>query len=62
MVLISGEMEVDYEGQAPVVMEPGTYAYGPAGLPHTTRCQSDEACVLFIAFEEPVDAMPVNPR
>jgi len=45
-----------------VVLEPGTYAYGPAGLPHTARCQADEACVLFIASEEPVDAMPVNAR
>ena len=62
MVLVSGAMEVDYEGQAPVVLEPGTYAYGPAGLPHTTTCRSDDACVLFIAFEEPVDAVPVTAR
>ena len=61
MVLISGELHVDYDGQEPVVMKPGTYAYGPPQLPHVTHCESDEDCVLFIAFEEPVDAMPGAP-
>ncbi len=60
MVLVSGELEVDYDGQEPVTMQPGTYAYGPARLPHTASCVSDEACVLFIAFEEPVDAVPAE--
>lgn len=58
MVLVAGEMVVDYEGQDPVRLTPGTYAYGPAGLPHVTHCESDEECLLFIAFEEPVDAHP----
>ncbi|MFU8817297.1 MAG: cupin domain-containing protein [Pseudomonadales bacterium] len=61
MVLVSGELEVDYDGQEPVTMQPGTYAYGPAKLPHTTVCASAEPCVLFIAFEEPVDAEPGAP-
>ena len=56
MVLVSGEMRVDYEGQDPAVLEEGMYAYGPARLPHEATCLSDEDCVLFIAFEEPVDA------
>jgi len=60
MVLISGEFHVDYEGQDPVVMTAGTYAYGPARLPHTAACVSAEPCVLFIAFEEPVDAIPLE--
>ncbi len=60
MILISGEFHVDYEGQDPVVMTAGTYAYGPAELPHTASCVSDESCILFIAFEEPVDAIPVD--
>ncbi len=58
MVLVAGEMVVDYEGQDPVRLTPGAYAYGPAGLPHETHCTSEEGCVLFIAFEEPVDAHP----
>lgn len=57
MVLISGELHIDYDGQDPVVMKPGTYAYGPAELPHVASCVSDEPCILFIAFEEPVDAI-----
>ncbi len=61
MVLISGEMEVDYDDQEPVHLRPGTYAYGPARLPHTARClDQEDPCVLFIAFEEPVDAVPVE--
>ena len=58
MVLISGKMRVNYDGQAPEVLQAGDYAYGPAERPHTASCLSDEPCVLFIAFEEPIDAMP----
>lgn len=60
MVLVAGEMKVDYEGQEPVILEPGTYAYGPPEKPHVATCQSEEDCVLFIAFEEPVDAFAVE--
>lgn len=58
MVLVAGELEVAYQGQAPVRLTPGTYAYGPPGRPHGGRCVSDAACVLFIAFETAVDAVP----
>lgn len=64
MVLLSGELEVDYVGQDPVTMTAGIYAYGPAKLPHTTRClgeEGDHDCILFIVFEEPVDAIPGQP-
>jgi quercetin dioxygenase-like cupin family protein len=60
MILLSGMMEVDYEGQEPVTVHPGTYAYGPAKLPHETHClgeANDDPCILFIAFEDPVDAI-----
>ncbi len=56
MVLVSGEMTVNYEGQQPAVIKQGEYAYGPPELPHTASCESDEPCVLFIAFNKPVDA------
>lgn len=59
MVLVAGEMTVNYDGQEPVTLESGTYAYGPPELPHSTQCVSTAPCVLFIAFNEPVDAMPV---
>lgn len=62
MILVSGEFHVDYDDQDPVVMRAGTYAYGPAGLPHTARCAEGETCVLFIAFEEPVDAIEGRPH
>jgi mannose-6-phosphate isomerase-like protein (cupin superfamily) len=58
MVLVSGRLEVVYEGQQPVTLRPGMYAYGPAKLPHRARCASGDPCVLFIAFEGPVDAHP----
>ena len=56
MVLISGEMQVQYESQEPVVLMEGDYAYGPPQKPHTASCLSDNPCVLFIAFEKPIDA------
>ena len=59
MVLVSGELEVVYDGHAPVVLRPGTYAYGPADMPHSARCAPGDDCVLFIAFEAPVDAFAV---
>jgi quercetin dioxygenase-like cupin family protein len=60
MVLVSGEMHVTYEGHDPVVLRPGDYAYGPPELPHEAYCADGEACVLFIAFNEPIDAMPAE--
>jgi quercetin dioxygenase-like cupin family protein len=62
MVLVSGELHVAYDGQAPTVLMPGSYAYGPAKAVHRGRCVSQEPCVLFIAFEGPVDATPVPAR
>jgi hypothetical protein len=58
MVLVAGELHVTYEGQEMAVLKPGTYAYGPARKIHSGTCISTEPCVLFIAFESPLDAMP----
>lgn len=60
MVLVSGELHVTYEGQKTAVLKSGTYAYGPAKRPHTGFCASKSPCVLFIAFESPLDAVPVE--
>ena len=58
MVLVSGELHVTYDGQKTAVLKPGAYAYGPAKLPHKAECKNAGPCVLFIAFELPVDALP----
>ncbi len=60
MVLVSGELHVTYAGQETTILKPGMYAYGPAKLPHKAFCAEGAPCVLFIAFESPVDAMPVD--
>lgn len=60
MILVSGEMNVTYDGQKTAVLKPGTYAYGPAKLPHHAFCASSDACILFVAFESPLDAIPVE--
>lgn len=57
MVLVSGELTVRYEGEKPVTLRKGSYAYGPAGKPHEATCAKGEDCVLFIAFESPLDAI-----
>lgn len=60
MVLVAGELHVTYDGQQMVVLKTGTYAYGPAKRPHKGFCASAVPCVLFIAFESPLDAVPVE--
>ena len=60
MVLVAGELHVTYDGQKTAVLKPGTYAYGPAKRPHKGFCASAVPCVLFIAFESPLDAVPVE--
>jgi quercetin dioxygenase-like cupin family protein len=62
MVLVTGELEVQYRGQEPVKLRTGDYAYGPPNLPHLGRCLSRTPCTLFIAFELPVDAVPYEGR
>jgi len=58
MVMLSGELQVVYDGQPTATLIPGMYAYGPAKLPHKAYCNQGASCVLFIAFESPVDATP----
>jgi mannose-6-phosphate isomerase-like protein (cupin superfamily) len=60
MVLVSGQLDVTYEGQDTVTLRPGMYAYGPAKLAHEAECAAGDPCILFIAFESPVDAVPTG--
>ncbi len=60
MVLVSGTLHLTYEGRETMILQPGTYAYGPAKLPHEGFCADGDPCVLFIAFELPVDAVPLG--
>jgi len=62
MVLVSGELTVTYDGQAPATLKAGMYAYGPAKLGHKAACAKGDPCVLFIAFESPVDAVPTETK
>lgn len=60
MILVSGQMLVTYEGHEPAVVRPGDYAWGPPGLAHEAHCAEGDPCILFIAFEQPVDAYPLE--
>lgn len=60
MTLVSGRLRVTYDGHDPIDLTPGMYAYGPAGLPHEGECAPGPDCVLFIAFDGPVDAIEVG--
>jgi mannose-6-phosphate isomerase-like protein (cupin superfamily) len=60
MILVAGELVVRYQKQAEVVLRPGMYAYGPAKLSHTASYRGSAPCVLFIAFESAVDAVPTS--
>ncbi len=59
MTLVSGNMTVTYDDQASELLETGMYAYGPSKRPHTAYCEKGDPCVLFIAFEEPLDAFEI---
>jgi len=58
MIVISGLLEVQYEGEQPKRIKAGSYAYGPANKAHTAKCIKGP-CVIFIAFEDPLDAIPL---
>lgn len=60
MILMSGDLEVQYEGEQPVVLKAGSYAYGPAEKPHRAKCLDNGPCILFVAMVEPFDAVPVT--
>ena len=60
MVLLSGKMEVTYKGESTSTMKLGNYAFGPAKKPHTAKCVSKDPCVLYIGFNEPVDAFAIE--
>lgn len=60
MVLLSGKMEVTYKNEKTSTMKLGNYAFGPAKKTHTAKCVSNDPCVLFIGFNEPVDAFAVE--
>jgi quercetin dioxygenase-like cupin family protein len=51
MILLSGELEVTYQGENTQTLKQGNYAYGPAKKPHTGKCGNAGPCVLFIGFE-----------
>ncbi len=60
MILVAGKLQITYDGQKTAVLTPGSYAYGPAKRAHSGYCASAAPCILFIAFESPLDAVPVE--
>ncbi|OBQ55137.1 cupin domain-containing protein [Tamlana sp. s12] len=60
MILMSGDLEVQYKGEAPKIVKAGSYLYGPAGKPHRAKCLNNGPCVLFIALVETFDAVVVE--
>lgn len=60
MVLLTGELMVTYQGEQVQTINQGNYAYGPAKKPHSGKCGDAGPCILFIGFEHPLDAMPIN--
>ncbi|MEA1919835.1 MAG: cupin domain-containing protein [Campylobacterota bacterium] len=59
MILVSGNLTVTYDNQESELIKTGMYAYGPSKRPHTAYCEKGDECVLFIAFEEPLDAFEI---
>lgn len=59
MILITGVLEVTYEGEKTQILKAGTYTYGPARKPHKAKCLDKGPCVLFVAMINPFDAFPI---
>ena len=59
MLLVTGELEVTYEGEPSQILKAGSYAYGPAEKPHKAKCLNSGDCLLFIALVNPFDAFPI---
>ena len=55
IVVMQGDISVTYDGHTPKKVRSGTYLYGPAEVVHEAACVSTQPCVLFIAFDKPVD-------
>ena len=62
MILVAGEMEVQYEGETSQILKAGSYAYGPAKKPHRAKCLDKGECVLFIALVDPFNAEPITKK
>ncbi len=60
MIMIQGEFETTYVGQERVILKKGDYAFGPAGLAHDGYCSSKEACVMYVGYDSPLDAVPYD--
>lgn len=60
MILVSGELHVTYDGQETAILKPGTYGFGPAKVGHRGFCAGSDPCILFVAFDLPVDAVPTG--
>lgn len=60
MVLVSGTLDVFYDGQDKETVRVGEYAYGPAEHPHSAYCHEGDPCVLYIGFVKPLDAIPIK--
>lgn len=60
MILVQGNLEVQYDGEDAVVLKPGMYAYGPAKKPHRAKCLDGDPCILFVGMNEPFSAEPLS--
>lgn len=57
VVLVKGKFSVTFDGGRQASLDQGAYTLIPAGMPHSAKCEGPDACVIFIGFEKPVDAI-----
>lgn len=60
MILVSGTLDVTYDNHEKATINTGSYAFGPAQLPHSAYCHKGDDCVLYIGFVAPLDAIPLT--
>ena len=54
---MKGKFSVTFDGGRQASLDQGAYTLIPAGMPHSAKCEGPDACVIFIGFEKPVDAI-----
>lgn len=57
VLLVRGKFNVSFADGHKAHVQQGAYTLIPGQVPHSARCEQGEACVIFIAFDKPVDAL-----
>jgi quercetin dioxygenase-like cupin family protein len=62
MILISGDLEVQYQGEKVTVLKASSYTYSLERKLHRAKYLNNGPCVLFVAMVDLFDAVPIKEK